>query len=125
MKNKYVLVLVMFYLSVIFFLIYLFYIKVLELNDKKVNDVYREAQYSGYVIKKYIDSTQHNFKTIVLKEKKDVSSILFDFEIGGFYEFVQVGDSISKQSGALKIYLKRKDFDTIVNIQIYDGNGLD
>ncbi len=40
--------------------------------------------------------------------------------MGGLYEFIEVGDILSKKSGSLELNLKRKDLDTLIIMQIYN-----
>lgn len=44
---------------------------------------------------------------------------ILDWEIGGFYDLIQIGDSIFKKSGSLDVNLRRKGIDTIVKMEFY------
>ncbi|MAO09922.1 MAG: hypothetical protein CMC07_03295 [Flavobacteriaceae bacterium] len=90
--------------------------------NKKASEFYREDNYSGIVSAKYIDSLQHNYRTIVVKRGNKTQKVLFDHENGGFFELVKVGDSLFKKKDTLDIRLKSKSLDTIIRLQIYDGN---
>jgi len=90
--------------------------------DKKASKYYSEDQYFGIVIDKFIDRDQHNYKTVVIKNLKETRKVLFDFEIGGLYDFIEVGDSISKNINSLDFRLIREDLDTVVQMKIYDRN---
>ncbi len=88
--------------------------------DKKASEYYREDVFSGLVLNKYIDSKQHNYKTLIVGNDNKEHRILFDFEIGGLYEFIQIGDSIFKKKDTLDVRLKRNKMDTIITMKIYD-----
>jgi len=100
--------------------IYLFSSKIIEITSIKESDYLRAEEYSGIVVEKFINTKQHNYKTVIIEQNGESYTILFDFEMGGFYEFIEVGDSISKRKGTLDVQLIRKDLDTIVTMQIYN-----
>lgn len=103
--------------------IYKFYEGVNKLiPNKKASEFYRDDNYSGIVSAKYIDSLRHNYRTIVVEGGNKTQKILFDHENGGFFEFVQIGDSLFKKRDTLDVRLKRKKLDTVIRMQIYDGN---
>ncbi len=102
--------------------VYKFYEGVNKLiPNKKASEFYRDDNYSGLVAAKYIDSFQHNYRTIVIETGNKRQKFLFDHENGGFFEFVQVGDSLFKKKDTLDVRLKRKNLDTVIRMQIYDG----
>mgnify|MGYP003135660835 CR=1 FL=1 len=78
--------------------------------NKKASEFYREDNYSGIVSAKYIDSLQHNYRTIVVKRGNKTQKVQ------------KVGDSLFKKKDTLDIRLKSKSLDTIIRLQIYDGN---
>ena len=57
------------------------------------------------VTDKYNDSLQHNYKTIKYfdLEKKSENKMYIVNEIGGFYNSIQIGDTLYKNSGDLKV----------------------
>jgi hypothetical protein len=75
---------------------------------------YRKAKnysYNGIVIKKYIDTENHSHKTIKLLRSGDTLTRIFTEDISGFYEYVQIGDNISKKEGSydIKLFTGRED----------------
>ncbi|MFW6020444.1 MAG: hypothetical protein ACOCPM_07670 [Bacteroidales bacterium] len=84
-----------------------------------------EAQWKSNVLKKFIDSTEHNYPTIVIFEydtifKKVVNweeeLVFFDHEKSGFYDYVRVGDSIIKEKNSMDIRVIRGNKDTVFTI---------
>ncbi len=124
MKKRYSFLLVLVFLSIMFYAPKLILPKIYDYNYTSASNNYKKAQYSGYVANKFIDSTQHNYKTVILVEKDAVNSIIFDFEIGGLYEFIEINDTIVKDIGSLSISLSRSNLDTIIEMEIYNGPGV-
>ncbi len=77
-------------------------------------------EYNGIIIDKYIDENQHNFKKIIINEEFKKRTILFNIEIGGIYEYFEIGDSIIKQSGSLQVRIIRQDLDTTLLMKFVD-----
>lgn len=119
MKKNYVILIVSFVLISVTIVI-LFTNKVLEMTGGDPSEYYRNDIYSGVVIKKFINREQHNHRTLIIKQKDIEHVVLFNFVMEGLYEFIEVGDSLSKKSGSLDLRLKRKDLDTIITMQIFD-----
>jgi|TARA_R100000541_G_scaffold54364_2_gene62844 hypothetical protein len=90
--------------------------------DKKASEYYKEYTYSGLVTNKFIDSEQHNYRTVIIRNDEKSDIFLLDFETSGLFEFIQVGDSIFKKKNSLNLRLKRYQLDTIIKMQIYDKN---
>ncbi len=93
-------------------------VKKMTSNSEK-NYILKE-EYSGTVTKKYVDSLQHNYRTIIVKEKKGNKKVLFDFVKNDVYKFIKEGDSLFKNKGSLDLNLKRNDLDTIIHMEIYN-----
>lgn len=62
------------------------------------NDI--ETSFSGYVIKKYVDTSKRESRMVVLN-----SSHTFFIYNDIFYNQLEIGDSVYKKSGSLKYYL--------------------
>ncbi len=60
--------------------------------------------YNGVVTNKYLDSLEHNYKTIILNNHK---TLWMNWDESGLYEFVQPFDSIVKNSGSYEVKLFR------------------
>ncbi len=101
-------------------IVFLFTKKVLEITGGDPSEYYRNDIYTGVVIKKFINREQHNHRTLIIKQKDKEHVVLFNFVMGGLYEFIEVGDTLSKKSGTLDLRLKRKDLDTLITMQIFD-----
>jgi hypothetical protein len=94
--------------------------RVNELIGINEEDFFLNVEFNGTVTQKYIDRNQHNYETVILENETLKQTILFDFVMGGLYEFIEVGDTLSKKSGSLDLRLKRRDLDTLIIMQIYD-----
>ncbi len=88
--------------------------------------VYKEyhSNYEGIVTEKYIDKYTHENPMIIIRnqifgdKKKDFvfqSSILFDF--------IKIGDTITKENECLLINLKRKNLDTMIKLDFDNLKG--
>lgn len=64
----------------------------------------KSVYYDGIVTNKYIDSTEHNYRTIILSNHK---SLWMDWDESGLYEFIEVNDSIVKDTGSYEVRLYR------------------
>lgn len=119
MKRVYIIIIVCFVLisSVI---MYLFLSRLNELTGINEEEFFLKAEFNGAITQKYKDRNQHNYETVIIENDTLQQTILFDFVMGGLYEFLEVGDSLSKKSGTLDLRLKRKVLDTLITMQIYD-----
>jgi len=120
MKKAYIYLIIFIIILIGSVIIYLFTNKVLEITSIDPSDYYVKDEYSGDVINKFIDKKQHDYRTVVIKQENNEHTIIFSFVMGGLYEFIEVGDTLSKKSGTLDLRLKRKDLDTLITMQIYD-----
>ncbi|ASV30727.1 hypothetical protein CJ263_11145 [Maribacter cobaltidurans] len=81
-----------------------------------VHDEYH-SKYDGLVIKKYIDKQNRGRPIIIIRNeifgnnKKD-----FVFQSNGIFDFIQVGDSISKAKESLILRIKRTNMDTVIKL---------
>ena len=94
-----------------------------KMTNNREKDYILKEEYSGIVTKKYVDSLQHNYKTIIVKDEKSNKKLLFDFVLNDVYQFIKEGDSLSKNKGSLDLNLKRNDLDTIIHMEIYNRQG--
>ena len=69
--------------------------------------MYRNDEYSGIVITKYVDRENHMRKTVEVREEFSKKTITLDADTGRFFEFVQPNDSIVKNHGELFVTVKR------------------
>lgn len=68
---------------------------------------------SGILVSKYLDAEKKGAKTIKYINGKDtlISEVFFN-EITDFYEYLQIGDSITKTSGKLEFNVSRNGYDS-------------
>lgn len=84
---------------------------------EKVAKVYYYDNFSGVVVNKYIDSSQHNFKKIVIKNSfNQEREIRLDYEWHRLFHFIEEGDSLSKKEHSLGMRLKRDKMDTLIRL---------
>lgn len=94
-----------------------------EFFDKIVYDEYY-SKYQGLVIKKYIDKQNRGRPIIVVRnenfgnEKKD-----FVFQSTRIFDFIEVGDTISKNRESLFVTIKRTDLDTVIKLDFGNIKG--
>ena len=79
-----------------------FLFRVVPLMRKNVRcDAYNQfllLSLNGVVDQKYIDSSQHSYKTVIIKNIKDsaLEKVLLDFDLSGLYDHINVTDTIYK-----------------------------
>ena len=80
----------------------------------------KNRQISGVVFEKYLDSSNHLVKTINIElDNSKHCDITVPLEKSGFFNFIQIGDSIFKDKNSLMIVIVRKD--TVINYSLkYD-----
>ena len=69
---------------------------------------WRAKKLNGKLIAKYIDSTQHNYKTALFIEGNDSVRWILDWDESKLFTILTIGDSIVKRKGQLKIQLFRE-----------------
>ncbi len=62
------------------------------------------------IIYKYIDKLNHGEPTLKIDVGDSVVLYRKYFDVSGLYEYCQVGDSVSKQSNALEVFVKRGEY---------------
>lgn len=102
-----------------FAIVYLFASKVNEMNDFNPSKYYINKEFSGVVKNKFINKKQHNQQIIILENRKIKDTIIFNFVMGEVYEFIKIGDTLSKKRNSLDLHLKGNDVDTIIQMKIY------
>lgn len=89
--------------------------------NKIVHDAYHR-RYDGFVIQQYIDKN-HARPTIALETMFGRDEIDLVFHSDAIFEFIQLGDTLFKERKTLSIDIKRKDFDTIINLDFKNIKG--
>ncbi|MFA7301959.1 MAG: hypothetical protein WC069_06635 [Candidatus Shapirobacteria bacterium] len=78
---------------------------------------FRQTEWSGIVIKKYMDSLHYNAKRIEIQNNNEVKKIRNNmFFANGNFEKIEVGDSIVKQLGEINIKLFKRDHETVLPV---------
>ena len=94
-----------------------------EFFDKIVYDEYHSS-YEGIVTEKYIDKQNHARPIIIIQhqifgdKKKDLV-----FQSSKLFDFIKIGDTITKENESLLIKLKRKNLDTIIKLDFDNIKG--
>ncbi|PKQ46752.1 hypothetical protein [Confluentibacter flavum] len=94
-----------------------------EFFDKIVYDEYH-SNYEGLVTEKYIDKQNHAIPIIIIRNqifgdnKKD-----FVFQSSELFDFIKVGDTITKKRESLLINIKRKNLDTLIKLDFDNIKG--
>lgn len=84
-----------------------FYFSSSNYQNKVVCDTYEvflDIEFSNIVEDKYLDQKHHMNRTIKINNRE----IIFTLDESGFYEFVNEGDSLSKEKGNPKIEVYRQ-----------------
>ena len=79
----------------------------------------KSDEYRGVIIEKYIDQNQHMYEKVILDKSPGTDVILLDWETSGFFDFLKIGDSISKNPNSLQVNVWRNDKDTIYNLKFH------
>lgn len=70
----------------------------------------------GKVLKKYIDSENHNYETIEVQTENGIRKTWFlVLEQGGVFKKIKIGDIITKEKGELKIAVNDASYDLNYN----------
>ncbi|MDE5423324.1 hypothetical protein L3073_13980 [Ancylomarina sp. DW003] len=81
-------------------------------ENEKLPEYYQKekaTEYIGVILSKYVDKNNHNWETIIIKNNCNEIKTIWNADKSGFFEFVTVGDSISKVSGSYVIRIYRSD----------------
>jgi len=70
---------------------------------------FQRVKFEGKVVKKYIDTKQHNYQMLVIQKKEGRDSSYYNTDSSGFYEFVEIGDSIIKIENSNEMKVVNKD----------------
>ena len=57
---------------------------------------FKRTEFNGQVVKKYVDQSNHNSKTIQIQDHDHVFEYVLIQDTSGFYEYVKPGDSLLK-----------------------------
>ena len=97
------------FLSSIFVMLFLIY------NYKSPSSIQKEKYENDVklniiciVADKYIDHTNHNYKTCIIKHDMDSIRFLMDFDKSALFDYLKVGDSIIKKPGEARVRVIRE-----------------
>jgi len=80
-------------------------------SSKEINQTALESikltKFEGLVIDKFMDKKNHNHATLRLRNSFGEQSVILTRDKSDIFEFVQVGDSVSKEYGDLNVRIKR------------------
>jgi hypothetical protein len=77
-----------------------------EINKMAFESI-KLTKFEGLVIDKFMDKKNHNHATIKLKNSFGEQNIILTRDKSEIFDFIQVGDSISKEYGDLNVYIER------------------
>ncbi len=66
---------------------------------------YRGLSWNGKVTDKYLDSLNHGYQTIVVKEAYGMTKVNFITDTSRVYQIIRVGDSVEKAKDSLAVYI--------------------
>lgn len=66
--------------------------------------------YHGIIVKKYIDSTEHSYHTVEIRnfDDPDIQKLLLDHDKTGFFWKINVNDTIHKKFGSDTVFIYNK-----------------
>ncbi len=100
--------------TVVFTFLLIFIIKIIFESSKarcEVLNDFMKSHYDGLITAKYIDSTDHSTKTVVIKNFRDGTSDtlkLLDWDKSNVYDLLNNNDTVFKRQGSNIIYLGNK-----------------
>jgi hypothetical protein len=113
MKNKNILRI----LSLIAILIVIIVVNYMEPSSKEITEnaykSLRHEKFYGVVQEKFYDRKNHNHPTIILKNEFGEQSILLVRDKSGLFNYIEFGDSISKDYGKYEVNFSRNEKDTV------------
>lgn len=73
-------------------------------GGKKIKFTQIDSDYSGVIIEKLVDTLNHNIETLTIKKNSDTIEWMTNFDISGFFKYVEEFDSLLKKPN--EIYVK-------------------
>lgn len=75
-----------------------------------------DQDFKGVLMDKYLDSLNHNYRTIEIKSESGLKKSWFlTMEQSGVYNKLNIGDRIVKEKGQLKITVNNKNYNLRFN----------
>jgi hypothetical protein len=107
------------YKGILLFSLFIFIIYLANKQTDKINrefcQKFKREKFSGRIEKKYIDKKEHNYKMLVISKDNGRDSSSYNNERSGFWDFVQINDSIIKKENSFEIYIIKKDTSFIID----------
>lgn len=103
---KYILLINVVLLAVIIFLVNRNLPTPKEVNKMAFESI-KLTKFEGLVIDKFMDKRNHNHATLKLRNSFGEQNIILTRDKSDIFDFVQVGDSVSKEYGDLNVLIKR------------------
>jgi hypothetical protein len=79
---------------------------------------FKNYEYNYIVVNKYIDSTQHSYPTLILRDSlgNQFSSTDLNFDRSGLFDILSIGDSIEKKTGTGLVTVSNSKLDTTIMV---------
>ena len=90
-----------------------------DCSHKQACESFKKSKFIGKVIKKYINTHQHQDETLVYLKETEIDSMIFSTDVSNFYSFVEIGDSIIKIEHSNEIRIANKDTSFFINFNCY------
>lgn len=74
---------------------------------------YSEIEYCGVIIKKFEDKQNHSLNVLQIKEQDDTTYFRTHKDNCSLFQYAKTGDSIKKESGTLKVKIRRNNKDSV------------
>lgn len=88
-----------------------------ERINLQFNENFKKDKFSGRVEKKYIDKIQHNFRMLVISSPGRRDSLSFTNELSGFWDFVNINDSVIKIENSNKLVIVNRDTSFLIDFK--------
>ena len=88
-----------------------------EEQEREIVEYYLFQEFDGVVEKVFVDEDNHQYKTVLIREKTETKKMLLDFDASPLFSILKRGDSLQKNLNQLDVKIKRKGKDTIINFE--------
>jgi hypothetical protein len=107
------------YKGILWFSLFILVIYLANKQTDKINrefcQKFKKEKFSGRIEKKYIDKKEHNYKMLVISNDRGRDSSSYNNDRSGFWDFVQINDSVIKRENSFEIYIIKKDTSFIID----------
>jgi hypothetical protein len=93
----------------VFLILVFLMIKFEDYSHKRFLEKYKKEKFEGKILRKYIDRKQHNYQMLVIQKKEGQDSSSYSNDSSGFWDFIEIGDSIIKIENSNEIKVVNKD----------------